>query len=198
MNKFLIIGLLLTSGCSNSNKKNNITPMTKGTVQIDVGQYIVAKPNFPSPIFQKAVILVTQTNQEYITGIRINSQEIQKLESMSDKYPGFNVNVSVGGPVQKNESLLQIHTLGEQLSNSKEISTGLYFMGNLSDIRERLKNNEFDETNIRLFTGYTSWNRQQFEEEYDEGVWHIEDSNINEIMSSNNINLWENLIKKMK
>ncbi|MFD1552544.1 hypothetical protein DNU06_17060 [Putridiphycobacter roseus] len=164
--------------------------------KVKVGDYIIAIPNFPSPIFEKAVILVTRIENGAIQGVFTNKLQNKKLGDLSKEFIGSNSQVYSGGPVGEN-SLLYLHTL-ESTPNSNEILPGVYFMGDISNYIEKLKSNDISDKQIRFFNGYVSWGESQFEEEFKEGVWLISSAIHSEIMTSENTPIWEELVERIK
>jgi putative transcriptional regulator len=198
----LLIALIGIIGCKRSEKSENQRKLKieKEVVKdcaVKVGQYIVAIPNFPSPIFEKAVILVTQIENGNITGVFINKFQNKKLGNLLTEYKGSNLQVFSGGPVNKNY-LLHIHTLESDIPNTREVLPGLYFMGNIDALTEKIKANEIPEDKIRFFNGYVGWKESQFQEEFQEGVWLITNAKKTEIMNMENYPTWESLIRRIQ
>ena len=54
---------------------------------------------------------------------------------MFEEFPSFDANVHVGGPVEKN-TLHYIHSLGNKIEDSIQISENLYWSGNFETLKE--------------------------------------------------------------
>jgi putative transcriptional regulator len=197
---FILI-IIVTVGCDTSESiVNKDKTVNSKEAIVKQGQYIVAIPNFPGPNFINAVVLVTHVTDENITGVIINGVQSEPLGDLVEEYKGSKLRVTTGGPVKFNEALVNIHTL-DNLKSNNEIFPGLYFLGTLDSIADKLNANEISPNEMRTFSGYVGWSVDQFADEFkNEKVWIIMDGNLDEIMAptEERTSLWTRLIERNK
>jgi putative transcriptional regulator len=102
----------------------------------------------------------------------------------------------IGGPVQKN-TLHFIHRLGHQISDSLEISEGLYWSGDYDQVASMVNLGKIDENNIRFFAGYSGWGEGQLERELSQNYWIVTQMDANFLFETSPQMLWRDTLKKM-
>ena len=91
----------------------------------------------------------------------------------------------------KSDSLFFIHTLGEDIDDSLEILKGLYWGGDLENVKELLSMKRLTDQNIRFFLGYSGWSPRQLEAELKRNSWAVSSTNAHLIMNTVPEKLWK-------
>jgi len=117
-----------------------------------------------------------------------------KLNDVISDFPEFDAKVYIGGPV-KTDSIFFIHKLGYLVEDSMKIMDGLYWGGNIENIKEMIIANTLSKDDIRFFIGYSGWEPEQLEKEINRNSWIIADTNSSQIMHKSPTSLWKEIIK---
>lgn len=202
----LILTIILIS-CKKENKQSNQEDINKQEVQIDttslvkqetepiikVGQLLVAKPTIEDPIFSKSIILITLIKKGKVYGLILNKDTDEKLSDYIENVKQKDITIGYGGPVK--EDLVFIQTFDSISKNSREVMKGLYFMGDVVTIKDKLQRSLTSKSEINFFKGMVVWNIEQLDKELNEWKdWKVIDLSVSEIMSINQ-NSWEKLNK---
>lgn len=137
------------------------------------GSLLIAEPFSIDSYFKRSVVLMAIHNEkEGSLGFIINKpiknvflSDIVKMFENATDWP-----VYFGGPVQTS-SLFYIHTLGDLVDNSKEITDGIYFGGDFEIIKDLVKKNEASSNDIKFFLGYSGWGEGQLDDELLRNSW---------------------------
>jgi putative transcriptional regulator len=137
------------------------------------GHLLIAEPFMNDSYFKRSVVLLAIHNaKEGSLGFIVNKPiknvclaDIVKPFSNAKDWP-----IYFGGPVQTS-SLFYIHTLGDLVEDSKEISDGIYFGGEFKTIESLVKNDEASPKEIKFFLGYSGWGQDQLESEIMNNSW---------------------------
>jgi putative transcriptional regulator len=167
---------------------NNIDPKK--------GRLLIAEPFMTDPYFKRAVVLLTGYEKEGVFGFILNKQINVNINELLKDFPKFNAPVYMGGPVQA-DSLFYIHTHGEFIKESIQISDDLYWSGNFDQLKKMIDNQEIFPNEIMFFIGYSGWDFEQLEEEIKEDSWIISKLTSNSINELKDSNLWKNTLTKM-
>ncbi len=162
--------------------------------QIKKGQLLISEPSILGDhSFTRSVILITEHTHEGSVGFILN----KPLEfSIGDLISEIDSNLTVynGGPVEQ-DNLYFIHTVPQKISNSIEISNGIYWGGDFESIKLLLNTNSISKSEIRFFLGYTGWSPNQLLEELKINSWLINENNEgNKILSLPSNNFWKEKI----
>jgi len=148
------------------------------------------------PYFSRSVILLCEHNEEGSLGFILNKYIDMDLTDVMDDVPEISNRVSIGGPVENNQ-LYFLHTLGDLLPGSTEISEGLYIGGDFEILKSMLATQSIDESQVRFFVGYSGWGEGQLIEEMKEESWYVSDINDLPLMDTLLDDLWSLAFKKM-
>lgn len=160
--------------------------------ELKVGDLIFTDPQAVEPLFKKTVILITQIKQGHIAGLILNKPGVKKLGYLLTQYEGCELIVNEGGTLSKDE-LFFIHKLGDKISGSNSILPGLNFMGDPSNVKEQLASNKISKDKIQFFRGYMGWSLEEFQSEFDNGLWKITPAKEDELMKLEGSYLWKSL-----
>ena len=91
-----------------------------------------------------------------------------------------------------------IHNVPELITDSIEISNGIYWGGNFDLTSELINQGKIKEDNIRFFLGYTGWDSQQLDNEMQSNSW-ISAENLyeNKIIGKSSANFWKEKILEL-
>ncbi|KRO64401.1 MAG: hypothetical protein ABR80_00045 [Cryomorphaceae bacterium BACL11 MAG-121015-bin20] len=161
---------------------------------IKKGRLLISEPSLSDPTFFKSVVLITHHSADESIGLVLNQGTKINLNEILNDIPLSDFPVYIGGPVEKN-AVQFIHTLGDMISNTKEIAKGLYWGGDFDKILELITENKISKNQIRFFAGYSGWGEDQLNNEIRENGWIIHESNVNLCMDYSSEKLWSDLIK---
>lgn len=165
--------------------------------EIKAGQLLLSEPFMPDENFKRTVVLVCEHSQENGTvGLIVNKPINLRLNDVVEGFPPFNGKVFLGGPVGT-DTLQFLHTLGNKVENSIELSPGLYWGGDFEHIKQLMKSGEIQPDGIRFFLGYSGWSANQLQEEMKDNSWIIAPAKSKYIFKSDNTLLWREVMKEM-
>lgn len=158
------------------------------------GNLLIAEPSIAGNIdFNRAVILLADHGKDGSVGFILN----KPLDfSISDLLPEIASEFTVykGGPVEQ-DNLYFIHNVPEMISESIEISNGVFWGGDFEATKILINNGQISKDNIRFFLGYTGWEAKQLQDEMDSNSWiATENNDHNKIIGKSTANFWKEKI----
>lgn len=140
------------------------------------GSVLIAEPFLRDDYFSHAVIcLVDYAPGKSSMGIVLNRQTAYTLQGLVSAVTIEEpVPVFCGGPMSC-DRLYFLHTLGDIIPGSKEISTGLYIGGDFNAVTDYVNSGYPIEGRLRFFIGYSGWSERQLDSELRENVWAVTD-----------------------
>ncbi len=169
-------------------KSNNLKPAR--------GRVLLSEPLMGDFYFGRSVVLLIEHNSEGSFGLIVNKAVDTRFNDLLPDFPEFDAQIYLGGPVEANR-LFILHRLGDQIGDSQEIIKGLYWGGNMDDIKEMISLNLITPDKIRFFAGYSGWGAGQLESEMKRNSWAITQTSGENIFLSEPDKLWKNLVKKL-
>ncbi len=169
-------------------KSNNLRPAK--------GRVLVSEPLMGDYYFGRSVIFLTEHSAKGSFGIILNKSVSTKFNEALPDFPKFDGQLYLGGPVDTNR-LFFLHTIGSDISNSQEIIKGLYWGGNMGDIKEMISLNLLDSSKIRFFIGYSGWAAGQIESELKRNSWVVTRATTEILFNTEPEKLWDSLVKKL-
>lgn len=161
------------------------------TLEPKKGVLLVAEPSIIGDVsFNRSIVLLAEYNDDGAVGFILNKPLKYKL---NDFIPGIDNDFTVynGGPVEQ-DNLYFIHRVPELISDSIEISNGIYWGGDFNEIINLLKEDKLNESEIRFFLGYSGWSNNQLDQELEVSSWVVIKNNYkNEILGKSNSNFWK-------
>ena len=164
-------------------------------LNIKKGQLLISEPSLSDPTFFKSVALLIHHSKNESIGLILNQPTKINLNQILEDIPMGDFPVYIGGPVERN-SIHFIHTLGDIIPNTKEISKGISWGGDFNRMVSLMKEKRISRKQIRFFAGYCGWSEGQLHSEVMEDSWIIHRPNITKCMQYSNEKLWSDLIKK--
>ncbi len=169
-------------------KTNNISPAK--------GRILISEPFLLDYYFKRSVVLLAEHNDEGSFGIIMNKPVNAKLNEIVKDFPDFESQLFLGGPV-KNDSLFFIHTLGDKIDNSMEIIRGLYWGGDLEQVKEMITLKMMDPNDIRFYIGYSGWAAKQLDGELKRNSWVVSGMTAPKLLNTNPSHLWDVSLKNL-
>ncbi len=140
--------------------------------KLQKGQLLIAEPSIIGDLsFNRSVILLADHNEEGSVGFILN----KPLEyTINDLIPDIESSFLIynGGPVEQ-DNLYFIHTIPELITNSIEISNGIFWGGDFELTKNLINEGKINKEDIRFFLGYTGWSANQLEDELQANSWII-------------------------
>jgi putative transcriptional regulator len=162
--------------------------------KLQKGQLLIAEPSIIGDLsFNRSVILLADHNEEGSVGFILN----KPLEyTINDLIPEIEAAFKIynGGPVEQ-DNLYFIHTIPELITDSVEISNGIFWGGDFELTKSLINNGKINKEDIRFFLGYTGWSTNQLEEEHLLNSWIISKNNYkSSILSKSSKQFWKEKI----
>lgn len=161
------------------------------------GQLLVAEPSIIGDIsFNRSVILLAEHNKDGSVGFILNKP---LKYTIKDLVPDIDANFKIynGGPVEQ-DNLYFIHNVPELITNSIEISSGIFWGGDFELTRSLINEGKIKKDNIRFFLGYTGWETMQLENEMESNSWIIaENLYQNKIIGKSTTDFWKEKILEL-
>lgn len=165
--------------------------------KIEKGLLLIAEPTVIGDMsFNRSVILLADHNHEGSVGFILN----KPLEyTINDLIPEINTSFEVynGGPVEQ-DNLYFIHTVPELITNSIEISNGIFWGGDFDLTKDLINQGKINKENIRFFLGYSGWSANQLESELQSNSWILSKNTYeNGILEKSSVHFWKEKIMEL-
>lgn len=169
-------------------KPNRLTPKQ--------GRLLISEPFLHDIFFKRSVVILLDHNTDGSFGLILNKPVEFSFDQVVKGFPAFDSPVYMGGPISS-QTIFFIHTMGDLISNSNEIISGLYWGGEVSDVKELMRKNRLSSQNIKFFLGYAGWGQQQLEQELQYDSWVIAETSVSEIMQPHTAKSWITMVKNL-
>lgn len=160
------------------------------------GRILISEPFLDDPYFKRTAVLIVEHNTDGTIGFILNKELDLSLKSTIKGFPKFTGGLGFGGPVCKDQ-LFYLHTIGDKIAGSLEITKGLYWGGDFDTVKQLIKDEKITAHQIRFFIGYSGWNPGQLDDEIKHKSWIVCESNIDLLMKEDGSELWTELLKSM-
>jgi putative transcriptional regulator len=170
-------------------KRNDLEPA--------VGRLLIAEPTTYDYFFSRSVVLLLNNDENGSEGIIINKKLNNNLKNLILKSRiKSDVQVYVGGPVKENK-IFVLHRLGDIVPNSLEIIPGLWWGGDTRVLYDLINNGVANDSNLRIFQGYSSWAPMQLKEEMKKNYWAVAEFSIEEIFEMQVEYMWKKCVESL-
>ncbi|NCC72778.1 MAG: YqgE/AlgH family protein [Sphingobacteriia bacterium] len=169
-------------------KTNNVKPAP--------GKILISEPFLYDYYFKRSVVLLAEHNNDGSFGVIINKPLLMSFEDVVKDFPDFSSKIFLGGPVSTN-SLFFIHTLGELINNSLKVTGGIYWGGDLEQVKTMITLGQLNENNIRFFIGYSGWSPKQLDMELKRDSWLVSELSDDQILSINPDDMWKSALQQL-
>lgn len=175
---------------------NNILKIHTTNLKPTKGRILISEPFLLDYYFKRSVVLLAEHNEEGSFGLIINKPVKMSLSDIITDFPDFEAPIYLGGPV-KTDSLFFIHTLGDIVPDSMEIIPDLYWGGDIEAIKEMIKIDRINPSQIKFFMGYAGWVANQLENELKKNSWLVSTTSAKKIMQQEIDVFWESSLKSL-
>jgi putative transcriptional regulator len=158
------------------------------------GQLLLASPALFDPNFRRAVVLVTEHNEEGAAGLVLNrSSETVVAEALPDLAPlvAEDDRIYVGGPVQQS-AVLVLARFDDPDAAAVLVVDDVGFVPGDGDF-ELLAGAT---RQARVFAGYAGWEPGQLESELEGRSWIVEDAVGLDLFAEPEIDLWSAVLRE--
>lgn len=162
-------------------------------IKVNSGKFLISEPLIPDPIFKRSVLFLAEYDSDGAFGLIVNKPTDYKVSDVVDTFGKCDMPVYIGGPVHTDQ-LFFLHSIG-LISGSYEVIDGVYWGGDLTEVKAMLHTGEINENNFRFFIGYSGWTSMQLEDEIKKESWLIAESTKKEIFSEQAEKLWVEKVK---
>lgn len=136
------------------------------------GDLLISEPYLPDPNFERTVVLLCEHDENGTFGYVLNKKSQLTVSELVEEAEGFDAEVFVGGPVQK-DSLHFIHRALEMSDKEKEILPGVFWAGDFDDLLLKINTRQVHRDDVRFFLGYSGWSPGQLMEELEQKSWIV-------------------------
>jgi putative transcriptional regulator len=141
-------------------------------MHLSPGIFLSSLPSLDDAVFEKAVIFITEYNEQGAMGFVINKLFPRTLNELEEFRHCTPFPLYEGGPVDQ-EHLFFVHRRPDLIKEGIHISSGTYLGGNFKQAVSLITGRTITEKDIKIFIGYCGWDGGQLEEELAEGGWEI-------------------------
>lgn len=174
----------------------NMLKVRKSRISPKVGKLLIAEPFMRDLYFRRSVILLIDYSEEGAFGVVLNKPTFIKISEVVQEYNDINYPLFSGGPVSIN-NVYFLHRLNEYISDSIFVENDIFWGGNKEEILQLLKNNFFDESKLRIFMGYSSWEAGQLDLELNQNSWIVTDFDSEKLFNTPADKLWETVVDSL-
>ncbi len=175
---------------------HNILNIKSNNIKPGRGKILISEPLMGDFYFKRSVVLLAEHNEEGSFGLIMNKPLSAKFNEIVRDFPDFETNLYLGGPVQSN-NLFFIHTLGEKIEDSEEIIKGIYWGGDIEQIKDMIKLSMISPDEIRFYIGYSGWAGDQLDGELKKNSWLVSRIRAGKLLKANPEELWDMSIAAM-
>ena len=155
------------------------------------GKLLIAEPSLTGDLsFNRSVVLLAEHNDEGSVGFILNKPlEYHINDLVTEIFVPFRV--YNGGPVEQ-DNLYFIHKVPHLITNSIEISDGIFWGGDFEKTVELINKKEISDEDIRFFLGYSGWTSLQLDEELSSNSWIVVKNEYqSEIIQKSTTAIWK-------
>ncbi len=157
------------------------------------GRILIADPFLHDFYFRRSVVLLSDHGDEGTFGLILNKPVEVRFNEVVKGFPKYNASLYLGGPIKTN-NLYFIHTLGNQIEGSMRVVDGLYWGGDLGQIKDLMASKQLDDYSVRFFIGYSGWMEKQLERELEERSWVVTSATRQQLIHSDPVTLWRQMV----
>ena len=159
------------------------------------GRVLIAEPFLPGDYFSRSTVLLVQCSEEGDVGFILNKPTDLLVKDLFKGFHDFDANAFLGGPVS-NDKLFFLHTLGDKIPDSLQVSGDLFWSGDFDHLTSIISAGLVEEEEVRFFLGYAGWSAGQLAAEIADHSWVVIEPTIETILSSDE-NFWNESIQSI-
>jgi putative transcriptional regulator len=159
------------------------------------GKLLVASRDLPDPNFSETVVLLAQVTAEGAMGVIVNRQTTVPLARVLPEFkPPSDAVVFMGGPVEA-DGVVALARSASPLGDSRSVFGDVYLVTARESLEAQLAAG-VGRDRLRVYLGYSGWDRGQLESETLHGAWHVMPGDAAVVFDNEPDSLWEREIKK--
>jgi len=168
--------------------KNKLSP--------ERGRILISEPLSQDMFFNRSIVYLTEYNKDGAFGFVLNNLSKYKLSELFDLELKFNPMVNYGGPVGT-ETIHFLHTLGDIIDDSVQVTEKLFWGGNFEIVKDMAKLGALNDKDIRFFIGYSGWAPQQLDDELKQNAWLVAEANLDILFNTRTKEDWKKLLTQI-
>jgi putative transcriptional regulator len=159
------------------------------------GRILISQPSLHERFFGRSVVMLAEHSPEGSFGFIVNKLANVRLSKVTTEFGNFDTDLYLGGPVNV-DNLFYVHSKGT-IRDSLKIIEGVYWGGDMDEIRKLILSGKLKENDIRFYAGYSGWEPKQLERELKEKYWIVVEGKSNYVFGTRPSNLWKNIVLKL-
>lgn len=157
------------------------------------GRILISQPSLHDRFFSRSVVMLAEHGPEGSFGFIVNKPANVKLSKVTGEFGSFDMDLYLGGPVHI-DNLFYVHSKGDLVKDSLKIIDGVYWGGDMDDIRELIAAGRITGKDIRFYAGYSGWEPKQLDREMHENSWIVLDGKNRYVFGPRPAGLWKNIV----
>jgi putative transcriptional regulator len=157
------------------------------------GRILISQPSLGDRFFNHSVIMLAEHGPEGSFGFIVNKPAKIRLSKVTDEFGSFDTDLYLGGPVNVN-NLFFVHSKGDIISDSLKIIDGVYWGGDIDEIRRLILSGNITNNDIRFYAGYSGWEPKQLDREMKENSWIVLDGAKSYVFGQRPAYLWKKIV----
>ncbi|EKB57370.1 YqgE/AlgH family protein [Bergeyella zoohelcum] len=159
------------------------------------GKLLISKPSISGDIFSRAVVLIIEHNEEGAFGLILNKRN-PALSSAATGLLHTSIDVYEGGPVEIGKIFFIVKGVPHRDSHLA-LNENFYLTQEMENIIDDILRNQLNTDDIKVFTGYSGWERNQLDNEVANNFWNIIDDPSFDYTAQEDDTLWKNLMQNL-
>ncbi|MCX7954392.1 MAG: YqgE/AlgH family protein [Bacteroidales bacterium] len=169
----------------------------KNTLPPKAGRILISEPLLNDGIFSRSVVLITEHNSRGTVGYVLNKLSGFTLKDILPDFKNITLPIYVGGPVATN-TIHFIYKWFEPLTNSIKVVNDIHWGGHLEDLKDMLYSGSLNASNIKIFVGYSGWDKGQLDREIKNGYWVVSEiDSYTDIFDEDNKLMWKRNVLRL-
>jgi putative transcriptional regulator len=157
------------------------------------GKLLIASPALVDPNFARAVVLITEHNDEGAMGVVLNRPSETAVEDVASELSELVVDepVFIGGPVQP-QALVVLAEFNDPEAAAWIVAADVGFVSaetEYGDLAQAIRRG-------RVYAGYSGWGAGQLEGELAEDAWIVEPPMPAELFCDDPLALWQDVLAR--
>ena len=158
------------------------------------GKILISEPFLPDTFFNRSIVYLTDHNPEGSVGFILNRRLDLKISAAIEGFDNWDENLNMGGPVAP-DTLHFLHNLGDIIPGSVHVAGKIFWGGDIDMVKELIRTNRIDRSQIRFFLGYSGWSSGQLDRELKEDSWIIARVRSEIIMNNRGDDTWKRVLR---
>jgi putative transcriptional regulator len=157
------------------------------------GKLLIASPALVDPNFARAVVLITEHNDEGAMGVVLNRPSETAVEDVASELSDLAVDepVFIGGPVQP-QALVVLAEFNDPEAAAWIVAADVGFVSaetEYDDLARAIRRG-------RVYAGYSGWGAGQLDGELAEDAWIVEPPMPAELFPDDPLALWQDVLAR--